>query len=260
VLRFVFILFFVFSVLVEGTAQIRLTTLTVGPNEVFELQNTDVMVVDTLILHDSSRIVLNTLKTDNFIHLKKLIVGRGSAIVGKGAPGIPGTVGLSASTPGGPCRDGTTGQPGTMGTTGTNGVNLFLYLDELLVKGNLVIDLAGGDGGDGGKGGNGGDGNTGTRLCQGGNGGDGGAGAAGGRGGQGGNLTITSTYGTNLRNMMGEKIIVRSYGGFGGIGGEGGTGGQCGLSPSKDGDQGRKGQAGLQGKAGKPGGIFYVQK
>jgi hypothetical protein len=260
VLRFVFIVFFVLSVLLQGIAQIRLTTLTVGPNEVFELQNTDVMVVDTLILHDSSRIILNTLKKDNFIHLKKLIVGRGGAIVGKGAPGIPGTVGLSIATPGGPCRDGTMGQPGTTGTAGSNGVNLFLYLDELLIKGTLVIDLAGGDGGDGGKGGKGGDGNTGARLCQGGNGGEGGAGAGGGRGGQGGNLTITSVYGTNLRNKMGEKIIVRSYGGFGGIGGEGGMGGQCGLSPSKDGDPGRKGQAGLPGKPGKPGSIFYVLK
>ena len=202
-MRVVFIVFFVFSVLIQGIAQIRLNTLTVGPNEVFELQNTDVMVVDTLILGDSSRIILNTLKKDNFIHVKKLIVGRGSAIVGKGEPGIRGTVGLSIVTAGGPCKDGTMGQPGTPGTAGTNGVNLFLYVDELLIKGNLVIDLAGGDGGDGGKGGNGGDGNTGTRLCQGGNGGDGGAGAAGGRGGHGGNLTITSKYGANLRNHDG---------------------------------------------------------
>ncbi len=246
--------------LLQGLAQIRLNTLTIGPNEVFELQNTDVMVVDTLILRDSSRVVLNALKKDNFIHLKKLIVGWGSAIVGKGTPGIPGATGPSAVTAGGPCRDGTAGLPGTPGTAGSSGVNLFLYIDELLIKGNLVVDLAGGDGGDGGKGGNGGDGNTGTRLCQGGNGGDGGAGAAGGRGGQGGSLTITSIYGANLRNSMGEKIIVRSYGGFGGIGGEGGMGGQCGLSPSRDGDQGRKGQTGLQGKAGKSGGIFYVQK
>ena len=258
-LRFVFVVFFVFSVLVQGIGQIRLNTLIVGANEVFELQNTDVMVVDTLILHDSSRINLNTLKKDNFIHLKKLVVGRGSAIVGKGQPGIPGTAGQSIGTPGGPCRDGANGLPGTQGTAGTNGVNLLLYVDELVIKGNLVIDLAGGDGGDGGKGGNGGDGNTGTRLCQGGNGGDGGPGAAGGRGGAGGNLTVTSKYGANLRTLMGEKIIVRSYGGFGGVGGEGGLGGQCGLSPSKDGDQGRKGIAGPQGKAGKPGGIFYVQ-
>src|SRR5258706_1218698 len=168
------------------------------------------MVVDTLILHDSSRIILNTLKKDNFIHLKKLVVGRGSAIVGKGQPGIPGTPGQSIGTPGGPCRDGANGLAGTQGTAGTNGVTLLLYLDELVIKGNLVIDLAGGDGGDGGKGGNGGDGNTGTRLCQGGNGGDGGLGAAGGKGGAGGNLTHTAKERSKLRKPKGQKKNLKA--------------------------------------------------
>src|SRR6185295_18739821 len=130
VLRFVFILVLLFSVLIEGRCQIRLNTLTVGPHEVYELRNTDVMVIDTLILRDSARIILNSLKADNFIHLKKLVVGRGSAIVGKGEPGIPGTVGTAPVTAGGPCRDGSPGQPGTPGTMGTNAVNLLLYVDE----------------------------------------------------------------------------------------------------------------------------------
>jgi hypothetical protein len=260
VLRSVFIFLFLFSVLSEGLGQIRLSTLVVGPRETYELKNTDILVIDTLILRDSARVLLNTLKNDNYIHLKKLVVGHGAAIVGKGRPGIPGVMGNSSTTAGGPCRDGSTGQAGTGGTAGTDAINLFLYLDELVIKGSLTIDLAGGDGGDGGKGGKGSDGNPGTRLCQGGNGGDGGLGGAGGKGGHGGNFTITSKYGTNLRTQMGEKIIARLYGGFGGIGGEGGMGGLSGLSPSKDGDQGKKGSNGSPGKSGKPGGVYYVQK
>jgi hypothetical protein len=260
VLRFIFIAFFLFSILTQGIGQVRLNTLRLGSKEVYELRNTDVMVADTLVLGDSARVILNVLKPDNFIHLKKLVVGRGSAIIGRGIPGIPGAIGLSNTTAGGPCRDGSTGQPGLAGTSGADAINLFLYVDELVIKGSLLIDLAGGDGGDGGKGGRGSDGNAGTRLCQGGNGGDGGEGGPGGNGGQGGNFTINSKYGADLRKIVGDKIIVRSFGGFGGIGGEGGLGGMCGLGPSKDGDQGKKGQAGLTGTAGKPGGVFYVQK
>lgn len=234
--------------------------LTVEGHEVYELQGTDILVVDTLVLLDSARIMLNTSKKENFIHAKKIVVGKACSIDGKGKNGVPGTMGSSDLTPTGPCRDGTPGKPGTPGTPGKDAVSLFLYFDELIIRGNLRIDLAGGDGGDGGKGGTGSDGNPGTKLCQGGNGGNGGNGAAGGNGGQAGNLTFTSKYGTDLRSWMGEKIIARSYGGFAGIGGEGGLGGQRGLSTSRDGDQGRKGLAGPDGVPGKPGAIFFERK
>ncbi len=254
-----FILFVMLS-LSGARAQIRKSQLTLKPKEVFELGSGDVLVADTIVMGDSSRIILNLLKSENYIHAKKLVVGRGAVIVGRGVSGIAGSEGISSTTSGGPCRDGSGGLGGTAGTAGGHAINLFLYLDELLIKGSLIIDLAGGDGGDGGDGGKGGDGNSGTRLCQGGNGGDGGPGGSGGNGGHGGNLTITSKYGANLRNLIGEKIIVRVYGGFGGVGGDGGLGGLCGLGPLRDGDQGKKGALGAQGKPGKPGGIFYVQK
>jgi len=258
--RFMVIVFFFLFIFVEGVSQIRLHTLTVERREVYELQGTDILVVDTLILRDSARIMLNASRKENFIHAKKIVVGKGCSIDGKGKDGVPGTMGGSDLTPGGPCRDGTPGGPGTPGTPGKDAVSLFLYFDELTILGNLRIDLAGGDGGDGGRGGTGSDGNPGTKLCQGGNGGNGGNGAAGGNGGQAGNLTFTTKYGTDLRTWIGEKIIVRSYGGFSGIGGEGGLGGQRGLSTSRDGDQGRKGLAGPDGAPGKPGAIFFERK
>jgi len=234
--------------------------LTVKHKEVYEIRGTDILVVDTLILRDSARLVLNPLKKDNFIHAKKIIAGKGSVIDGKGRTGLRGKVGIHGFSSGGPCRDGTDGQPGSPGDNGRDGVNLLLYVDELIIEGSLIIDLAGGDGGDGGKGGAGGDGNRGTKLCAGGNGGAGGPGAAGGNGGRAGNLTFTSKYGTDLRSWMGQRIIVRSYGGFAGQGGDGGLGGQRGLGPNKEGDQGKKGLPGTEGTLGKPGGVFFERK
>jgi hypothetical protein len=258
--RYVLIFVVWMSGLSAGCAQIRLNNLTVGRKDKFEILGTDILVVDTLILKDSSRILLNSSKKDNFIHAKKLIIGKGCFIVGRGQRGENGKVGSNGVPGDGPCRDGARGKPGFPGTSGNDGNNLFLYFDEAKINGNLTIDLAGGDGGDGGKGGAGGDGEPGTKLCQGGSGGDGGNGAVGGNGGHAGNLTVTSKYGTDVRGWIGEKIIVRSYGGFAGQGGEGGQGGQRGLSTSKDGDQGKKGLPGLEGQPGKPGGIFFERK
>lgn len=258
--QFVVIVLFFLFIFDDCVSQIRLTKLTVEPHKVYELVGTDILVVDTLILRDSARIMLNSSRKKNFIHAKKMVVGKGCIIYGKGKNGVPGIMGNSGLTSGGPCRDGTSGEPGTPGTPGKDAVSLFLYVDEIEIHGNIQIDIAGGDGGDGGKGGTGSDGNPGTKLCQGGSGGDGGNGGACGNGGQSGILTITSKYGSDLRSWMGERIIVRSYGGFAGIGGEGGLGGQRGLSTSRDGDQGRKGLAGAVGVPGKPGAIFFERK
>jgi hypothetical protein len=248
---------FIFS---QGFSQIRLTHLVIKSKEVYQLQGTDILVVDSLVLEDSAKIILNLTKKDNFLHVKKLVSGRGSIIVGRGIPGIPGKTGITGLSNGGPCRSGNDGQPGMPGIAGKDAVNLLLYADELIIKGTLIIDLSGGDGGEGGKGGLGGDGNSGTKLCQGGSGGDGGNGGAGGNGGNSGNLTVISRYGTDLRSWMGEKIIVRSFAGFAGQGGDGGLGGERGLSTSKDGEQGKKGKSGTAGVGGKPGGIFFERK
>lgn len=252
-------LFFLF-IFGDGVCQTRLGVLTIESHKVYELLGTDIIVVDTLIFRDSARMILNKSKKENFVHAKKIVIGKGCTIDGRGKNGIPGSLGSSGLSPGGPCRDGTSGLSGKPGTPGQDAVSLFLYFDELIIQGNLHIDLTGGDGGDGGKGGTGGDGNPGTKLCKGGNGGNGGNGAAGANGGQSGNLTFASKYGTDLRSWMGEKIIVRLYGGFAGIGGEGGLGGQRGLSSYHDGDQGRKGSAGADGLPGKPGAIFFERK
>lgn len=259
--RFCLIVALVYLIFSNGIAQIRLNYLQIGAREVYEMRGTDILVVDTLVLLDSSRILLNMSKKDNFIHVRQLVVGRGSQIVGKGLPGTRGAAGAEPSSlPAGPCKDGASGQSGKPGTHGTDAVNLFLYVDDLRFKGSLLIDLAGGDGGDGGKGGKGSDGNPGTKLCQGGSGGKGGTGGAGGNGGRAGNLTITSRYGSDLRSQMGEQIIVRSFGGFAGLGGEGGLPGLAGLGPIRDGDTGQKGEAGAGGIPGKPGAVFFQRK
>jgi hypothetical protein len=254
------IIVFAWSSASGAVAQIRLGKLTVRHKEVYEIRGTDIMVVDTLVLLDSARILLNTSKKDNFIHAKRIIAGKGSAIDGRGSRGIAGKNGVNGLSSGGPCRDGSDGQPGTPGNPGKDAVNLFLYVDDLRISGTLIIDLAGGDGGEGGKGGSGGSGDRGTRVCPGGTGGNGGKGAVGGNGGNGGNVTITSRYGTDLRSWVGEKIITRLYGGFAGQAGDGGPGGDRGLGPDKEGNQGKKGIAGLEGVAGKPGGIFFERK
>jgi hypothetical protein len=241
-------------------SQVRLHILKLQPKEVYEFRGTDIVSVDTLILLDSSRIILNTSKVDNFLYAKKMKVGKGVRIIGRGANGIPGMAGTPGLSGNGPCRDGLDGQQGSIGGDGNNAVNLLLYVTDLKITGNLTVNLTGGDGGDGGKGGMGGGGSAGTRVCAGGSGGAGGPGSAGGNGGNGGNLTITSPYGADLRPQIGDKIIVKSFGGFAGQGGLGGVGGQKGLGNQKDGITGKNGQPGIAGKAGKPGGIFFERK
>jgi len=151
----------------ESSAQIRMNTLRLQRKEVFEIQGSDIMVIDTLILGDSSKIILNKSLADNYIHAKKMVVGRGAAIDGRGKSGAAGKPGPRGLYAGSPCRDGSDGQAGTAGEHATNAVNLFLYVTELAINGTLIIDLTGGDGGEGGKGGIGGDGSAGTRLCPG---------------------------------------------------------------------------------------------
>jgi hypothetical protein len=244
--------------------QIRLTKLVLQPKQVYELTGSDILVVDTLIMHDSSRIVFSRLKPDIFIHAKKAIFYSGVRFEGKGIHGLPGRKGRTGTSPSSPCSDGGVGMKGTEGTSGGAGINLSLFLADISVKGTLLIDVSGGDGGDGGAGGPGGGGGPGTRLCPGGNGGAGAAGANGGNGGAAGTVTFTSIAIPELRFMLGEKIYISNYGGNHGLGGDGGMGGYPGLSPvgnsKMDGKTGRKGVKGKEGLPGKDGAINFKEK
>jgi hypothetical protein len=241
--------------------QVRLAKLEVKRGEIYKISAGDILVIDTLIMSDSSSIELNYLQKDNYIHAKVLVAGTGTRILGRGEGGKPGKDGAKGFTPDGPCLDGTAGRGGTGGTHGDDGKNLFLYLTTLNIQGSLLIDLSGGDGGDGGKGGLGGGGSPGTRVCVGGTGGTGGNGSTGGNGGGGGTLTVNCKSCPDLRLWLGEKLVVRNFGGYAGLGGDGGQGGPAGLSSvgdnAKDGKAGPRGKKGANGEAGKQGAINF---
>ncbi len=244
--------------------QVRIATLVLKPKQVYELKGSDILVVDTLIMMDSSVLVLNKLKGENYIHAKKVIFYRGSLIDGKGIHGLPGRNGRTGLSSSSPCSNGSSGTKGTDGTNGANGTSLFLSFTDIVLRGVPSIDLSGGDAADGGKGGVGGGGGSGTRLCAGGNGGTGGVGSNGGNGGNGGVMTFHAISVPELRSMLGERILVHTYGGNLGSAGEGGGGGYAGLSPtgknSLDGKQGNKGARGKDGIAGKTGAINVPNK
>jgi hypothetical protein len=257
-IRFIVLLFFA---PLAAFAQIRIDKLVVPAKNVYKITTTDIIVVDTLIMNDSSTIELNTAKKENFIHAKHFIARNGARIMGVGEKGTHGKDGSRGNTPDGPCIDGTPGHHGTGGSHGDSGVNLFMYLNQLTITGSLTIDLRGSDGGDGGNGGQGGGGSMGTRVCIGGTGGPGGNGGTGGNGGNGGSLTIASKDSDYLRGLLGHQLIVKNYAGFGGVGGEAGAGGLAGLGAqgmtSKDGRIGQRGRKGLDGLTGKEGAINF---
>ena len=244
--------FLLVFLLFQSWSQIRLTKLVLKQGEIYTIKKTDILVVDTLIMEDGSKIFLNNEKNENFIHAKYAFIGKNCLIDGEGKKGNAGKAGQNGVTQLGPCKDGGIGANGSPGIVGQPGITLSIYSTKLNVTGSIVIDLNGGDGGDGGNGGNGGDGGSGTRLCPGGNGGLGGNGSNGANGGQGGSLNIHCKDCPDLNLLMGEKILVRNFGGFGGQLGNGGAGGRAGLGQS-DGQNGSRGKDGLAGKQGKQG-------
>ena len=241
--------------------QLRMTKLEIPKGDTFVIRNTDIIVVDTLILGDSAAIQLNREQANNYIHAKVFSAGRHSRIIGHGARGVYGKDGKAGTTIDGPCLDGTAGRNGSNGTRGENGTNLFLYLSSMTIRGSLTIELNGGDGADAGNGGMGGGGSPGTRVCMGGTGGPGGNGGVGGNGGDGGALTISCTDCPDLRAWLGNKLVVRSYGGYAGVGGQGGSGGPAGLGSggdtTKDGKIGPRGKKGAYGTPGKQGAVNF---
>jgi hypothetical protein len=243
--------------LLDAVAQIRLSKLIIRKGEVFSFHQSDIVVTDTLIMMDSSGISLNRLKRENYLHSKVAIIGTNCFIDGSGMSGKPGRDGLSGVSPVGPCRSGSDGRSGTRGLDGLPGTNLLIYFQQVAFKGQLIVNLSGGDGGRGGQGGAGGNGSPGTVHCNGGNGGRGGAGGSGANGGDGGNLTLHGPGILQDQILKMTKLICP--GGQYGRGGIGGYSGSAGLGPNrKDGRSGPAGAEGVDGFSGRNGSISYV--
>jgi hypothetical protein len=251
--RLLLLFFFILS---TGSlvAQVRVSKLVIKAGEKYELDQSDILVADTLIMMDSSTLVLNKLKRDNFVRAQVAIIGNYCIIDGRGENGKTGRDGKPGLTPSGPCLDGTPGRDGSKGLDGMHGVNLFLYLETIRIKGQLIVDLSGGKGGRGGNGGIGGGGSQGTIHCIGGNGANGGNAAPGGNGGNGGSLTLSSKKTPAANKWIGSKILIKNIGGASGSGGKVGYHGSAGLGPSrkngKDGEPGLESKGGLAGLSG----------
>lgn len=256
-----YLAFLVLLLHVNVFAQIKVGTLRIEKGKTFSYGETDILVVDSLIMMDSSRLLLNTLKKENYLHARVLVVGKHCVIEGLGVAGANGRNGKSARPYEGPCRVGDAGTAGTPGLDGLPALHLYLYLHHVHLQGSLRINLSGGRGGRGGDGGNGGDGGQGTVHCQGGDGGRGGDAGHGGDGGTGGSLTITSKDGAITTEWIGKKIVVWNNGGVGGEDGTRGAGGYGGVSPNKkNGTPGPTGREGEHGQAGRRGVITVAKE
>jgi hypothetical protein len=236
-------------------AQIHVGKLLIKSKQKYSFEQSDILVADTLIMEDSSGIVLNKLKRENYLHTKVVIIGKQCWIDGGGVNGSSGRNGSPGQSPIGPCKNGGNGTSGTRGLDGTGGVNLFLYVDAITVKEFLTVDLHGGDGGSGGKGGEGGSGTSGTVHCKGGDAGKAGNAGNGANGGQGGTLTVTCRSGE--KDVIASHLKVNNSGGRFGKGGRGGYPGAPGLGP-KRGKYGLPGDEGIDGQLGKNGTVNFA--
>src|ERR1041385_2301806 len=100
----------------DSYAQIRLTKLVLEPKEKFIMEKSDIIVVDTLIMKDSSTIFLNMSKANNFIHAKQAWVGKNCTIMGHGANGEAGSPGADGLVGRSPCRSGAPGANASIGS------------------------------------------------------------------------------------------------------------------------------------------------
>ena len=128
--------------------QVSLKKLVLKPKQVYEMKGTDILVVDSLVMMDSSKIILNKLKAENFIHAKVAVFYKGSLINGRGIAGLNGHKGKTGASPQSPCTDGEQGAEGAPGTYGGHGINLSLYVGSFHFRGSVLIDVSGGDGGE----------------------------------------------------------------------------------------------------------------
>jgi hypothetical protein len=255
------LLLIIFQLLIAGAfAQVRVSKLVIKPKEVYTMGQSDIIVADTLVMMDDSKIVLNSLKKENYIRVKVAIFGNNTTIEGAGVDGKPGLSGKPYNVPTGPCQNGQQGRNGMRGLDGGSGINLFLYIDKITANGRLVISLGGGNGGNGGDGGEGGGGSPGTLHCRGGNGGTGGNGGNGGNGGEGGTLTIGGNDVPAIKAMISNYIVLLNKGGNFGYAGISGPGGSAGLGPSKrNGRDGSRGIDGVNGRSGTNGTIRFEE-
>lgn len=251
-----FILLIAFSI--SANAQLRFTKLVIQSGETFSFGQSDILVVDTLIMNDSSGIVLNKLNAENYLHVKVAVIGRYCFIDGNGIAGKPGTNGKKGISSAGPCKSGTNGGDAADGEKGLDGVDLLVYLQKVSIQGSITINLHGGRGGDGGNGGEGGSAGSGTVHCKGGNGGNGGKGGQGGYGGDGGSLTIHGP--TSLHSLLENNVKLSAKGGQFGKAGRGGYSGYGGLGPrGKTGNNGLQGADGYDGSLGNNGRMNLVE-
>ncbi len=93
-----------------GSAQIRLNKLVIEAKEKYQILGTDIIVADTLVMNDSSSIILNSSKPDNFIHAKIASFGKNCFIYGHGLDGTSGKHGESGAIQSSPCRNGSPGK------------------------------------------------------------------------------------------------------------------------------------------------------
>lgn len=242
----------------ECLGQVRTVKLVIPSDSVYQLQKSDILVADTLIMNNGSKLLLNSAIPDNFLYVRHLIVQGEVQIIGAGATGPDGRVGRKGQNTGAPCSKGGDGLPGSKGLNGRNGTNLNLTVESFIIQGSIKINLNGGDGGKGGDGGNGGIGSNGTLVCKGGNGGNGANGQPGGDGGKGGNLIIKNQAGNPLKLLVGQKLFITTFGGLSGPGGKGGAFGNGGEGPQKGkGSHGVSGTAAPPGKKGESGNVIF---
>jgi hypothetical protein len=221
----------------------------------YELKE-DTVILDELIMHDSSSLILNRTSPTCYIRVNKLKIGKQCWIIGSGVHGTSARPAKDADISEGPCNHGKLGADGKNGFNGERGKNLILEVTQF--ESNmypLLLRLNGGNGGDGGSGGSGGNGSKSTIHCDchGGNGGNGGNGGEGGVGG-----TFTFRCAQCPPNLLASEVIkFNLHGGYSGYGGEGGRGGAIGTGAMQTSKRGTNGKHGERGKNGLEGNFIY---
>lgn len=237
-------------------AQTRAGVIEIPKNGVYQMVD-DTLDVDNFILHDSATLRLNEAGSKTLIRAKRISIGIGCTILGKGEVGASGGAGKRGREVSGVCLNGQDGGSGTHGLAGKDGKNLTIEVQRLELAENLHIYLNGGNGGDGGKGGDGSAGSNSSAHCRS-HGGNGGVGGNGGNGGLGGTLVINYAEGISVNDFC-SKTTLHNNGGYQGLGGEGGRRGLRGHGSSEHlsdhGAHGKNGNDGKVGKEGRP--LFY---
>jgi hypothetical protein len=136
-MRLIFMLMFCQSVFAQQT-------LRVNRGEIFQLTGRN-FSLDSLILADSSQLLLDDHFDLTLIRSDYVSIGKGCAIIGIGKPGAQGLSGANSTS-----ASYSDGRPGAAGFAG---ISLILNVRYLHLDGDFIINLTGGQGGDGGVGG-----------------------------------------------------------------------------------------------------------